>query len=153
MALRLAVVVSQAPGLGGTPSAGQRSTAVANASAAISSATSRSPKRLARAATTRAHSSRWTRVIASPTSVTLHRNGRTSTLPVAGLRPLGGEPERHVEVGGLDDPEAGEVLLRLQVGPVGEHRLPAPAVDDGGRVGRPEAAGEDPVALGLEPAR
>jgi hypothetical protein len=38
MALRLAVVVSQAPGLGGTPSAGHRSTAVANASAAASSA-------------------------------------------------------------------------------------------------------------------
>src|ERR1700730_18835037 len=32
-------------------------------------------------------------------------------LPTAGLRPLGGELERHVEVEGLDDPEAGEVLL------------------------------------------
>ena len=76
MALRLAVVVSQAPGLGGTPSAGHRSTAVANASAAASSAMSRSPKRLVRAATTRAHSSWWARVIASRTS--LHWNGRTS---------------------------------------------------------------------------
>lgn len=57
MALRLAVVVSQAPGLGGTPSAGHRSTAVANASAAASSAMSRSPKRLVKEATTRAHSS------------------------------------------------------------------------------------------------
>src|SRR5258705_111469 len=37
MALRLAVVVSQAPGVGGTPSAGHRSTAVAHASAAASS--------------------------------------------------------------------------------------------------------------------
>jgi hypothetical protein len=36
MALRWAVVVSKAPGLGGTPSAGHRSTAVANASAAAS---------------------------------------------------------------------------------------------------------------------
>src|SRR6266536_2304162 len=63
MALRLAVVVSQAPGLGGTPSAGHRSTAVANASAAASSAMSRSPKRRVRAATTRAHSSWWARVI------------------------------------------------------------------------------------------
>ena len=52
IALRLAVVVSQAPGLGGTPSTGQRLTAVANASAVISSAMSRSPKRLARVATT-----------------------------------------------------------------------------------------------------
>jgi hypothetical protein len=33
------------------------------------------------------------------------------------LRPLGGELERHVEIGGLDDPEAAEVLLRLQKGP------------------------------------
>jgi hypothetical protein len=47
MALRFAVVVSHAPGFGGMPSAGQRSTAVANASAAASSAMSRSPKRLA----------------------------------------------------------------------------------------------------------
>ncbi len=67
MALRVAVVVSHAPGLGGTPSRGQRSTAVANASAAASSAVSRSPKRRVRAATTRAHSSRWARVIASST--------------------------------------------------------------------------------------
>src|SRR5215472_5513220 len=59
MALRLAVAVSQAPGLGGTPSARHRSTAVANASATASSAMSRSPKRLVRAATTRAHSSWW----------------------------------------------------------------------------------------------
>ena len=42
MALRSAVTVSHAPGLGGTPSAGQRSTAAANASAVISSAMSRS---------------------------------------------------------------------------------------------------------------
>jgi hypothetical protein len=32
-------------------------------------------------------------------------------LPIAGLRPLSGGLERHVEVGGLDDPEVGEVLL------------------------------------------
>ena len=56
MARRLAVVVSQAPGFGGTPLAGQRATAVANASAAASSATSRSPKRLVRAAISRAQS-------------------------------------------------------------------------------------------------
>src|SRR5246127_4683394 len=67
MALRLAVVVSQAPGLGGTPSAGHRSTAVANASAAASSAMSRSPKRLVKEATTRAHSSRCAWVTTSRT--------------------------------------------------------------------------------------
>src|SRR5262249_59490389 len=48
-------------------------------------------------------------------------------------------------------PEAGQILLRLQEGPVGEHRLPASVVDDGGRAGRPEATGEDPVTLRLEP--
>ena len=69
MALRWAVVVSHAPGFGGTPSTGQRSTAVANASAAASSAMSRSPKRRARVATTRAHSSRWARVIALDAAV------------------------------------------------------------------------------------
>src|SRR6266581_7195189 len=37
-------------------------------------------------------------------------------LPIAGLRPLGDELERHVEVGGLDDPEAAEVLFASNVG-------------------------------------
>src|SRR4029077_17060641 len=72
-------------------------------------------------------------------------------LPVAGLRPLGGELERHVEVGGLDDPEADEILLRLHEGPVAEHRLLASVVDNRGRAGRPEATGEDPVTLRHEP--
>src|SRR3954469_3510958 len=106
MALRFAVVVSQAPGLGGTPSAGHRSTAVAKASAAASSAMSRSPNRLVSEATTRAHSSRWTRVIASCTS--LIGNGSQERadldLAVAGPRALSRELELHVEVRGLDDP-------------------------------------------------
>jgi hypothetical protein len=72
-------------------------------------------------------------------------------LSVAGPRSLGGELERHVEVGSLEDPEAGEILLRLQERPVGEYRLLAPVVDDGGRAGRREAGGEDPVTLLLEP--
>src|SRR5215472_12142727 len=150
MALRLAVVVSQAPGLGGTPSAGHRRTAVANASAAASSAMSRSPKRLVREATTRAHSSWCAWAIASRTSAALTGKPHLD-LPVAGLRPLGGELERHVEVGGLDDPEADEILLRLQEGPVGEYRLLAPVVDNRGRAGRREATGEDPMTLRLEP--
>jgi hypothetical protein len=37
-------------------------------------------------------------------------------LPIAGPQHLGGELERHVEVGGLDDPEVGEVLLSSNVG-------------------------------------
>ena len=71
--------------------------------------------------------------------------------PVAGLRALSRELQRHVEVGGFHDPEAGQVLLRLEERPVGEHRHAAAVVDDGGR-GRATArpAGEDPVALGDE---
>src|SRR5262249_38583970 len=43
------------------------------------------------------------------------------------------------------------ILLRLQEGPIGEHRLLAAVVDDGGRAGRREATSEDPVTLSLEP--
>src|ERR1022692_5328316 len=150
MALRLAVVVSQAPGLGGTPPAGHRWTAAANASAAASSATSRSPKRLVREATTRAHSSWWAWVTASRASTTLTGTAAPRSSGCSAST-LGGELERHVEVGGLDNPEAGEILLRLQEGPVGEHRLPTSVVDDGGRAGRREATGEDPVTLRPEP--
>src|SRR6478735_8580743 len=71
-------------------------------------------------------------------------------LPVARLRPLGGELEGHVEVGGLDDPEAGEILLRFQEGPVGEHRLISATVDHGGRAWLCQAVGVDPVGLGAE---
>ena len=84
MALRLAVVVSQAPGLGGTPSAGHRSAAVANASAAASSAMSRSPNRRVRAATTRAHSSWWAWVIASRTSIGARSRSGHSGVGVVG---------------------------------------------------------------------
>src|SRR5579863_9925119 len=90
MALRVAVVVSQAPGLGGTPSAGHRPTAVANASAVASSAISRSPNRLVREATTRAHSSWWAWVIASRTSVTFTPqvwNGRSSSFRLQAFDP------------------------------------------------------------------
>jgi hypothetical protein len=46
--------------------------------------------------------------------------------PIAALRPLGGELERHVEVEGLADPEAGKVLLVTNVSrswPYGATRL------------------------------
>ena len=53
-----AVVVSQPPGLGGTPSRGHRSTAARSASPAASSAMSMSPKRRTSEATIRPYSSR-----------------------------------------------------------------------------------------------
>ena len=67
IARRVAVVVIHPPGLAGMPSRGQVCTAARNASATQSSARSRSPSRRASRATTRAHSSWWTRVIASST--------------------------------------------------------------------------------------
>src|SRR6266496_1329936 len=69
-------------------------------------------------------------------------------LPIADLRRLGGQLERHIQIGCLPHPDAGEVLLGLQKGPVAEHRLLAPVVDDRGRVGVRESARENPVALG-----
>src|SRR5262249_36989586 len=50
--------------------------------------------------------------------------------------------ERHIEVRRLDDPETGDVPLRFQEGPVGEHRFASPVVNQSGRVKRAEAAGE-----------
>ena len=55
MARLRAVVISQAPGLAGTPSRGQRSAAIAKASCAASSARSKSPRKPIRAARTRPH--------------------------------------------------------------------------------------------------
>ena len=52
MARLRAVEISQAPGLAGTPSRGQRSAATANASCAASSARSKSPRKPIRAART-----------------------------------------------------------------------------------------------------
>src|SRR5688572_27988624 len=72
-------------------------------------------------------------------------------LPIADFLRLGGQLQSHVEVGSLDDPEAGEELLRLQKGTVGEDRLLTAAVDDGGRARVSQAVGADPVALGAVP--
>ena len=58
MARLPAVVVSQPPGLGGTPSTGHFSTAARSASPAASSAMSMLPKRRTREATIRPYSSR-----------------------------------------------------------------------------------------------
>jgi hypothetical protein len=41
---------------------------------------------------------------------------RTSTFQLQALNTSGGELERHVKIGGLDDPEVGEVLLSSNVG-------------------------------------
>jgi hypothetical protein len=54
-------------------------------------------------------------------------------------------------VGCVDDPEAGDNLLGLEVRAVGDHRRLALAVDDRRGGGRLQSAREDPVALGAEP--
>ena len=95
MALRVAVVVSQPPGLGGTPSPGHRSTAASRASAAASSATSMLPKRRISEATTRPYSSRKIRstsasdsgVVTRPRAAARAANGRTSTFPSQAAEP------------------------------------------------------------------
>ena len=58
MARLRAVVVIQAPGFGGRPAAGHRSTATANASWTASSARSMSPRTRTRVATHRPYSCR-----------------------------------------------------------------------------------------------
>ena len=60
-------------------------------------------------------------------------NGRTSTVPLAGLRRLGGQRQGGVEVRGLDDPEATDVLLGLEERAVGDVTSRPGVVDDGGR--------------------
>ena len=95
IALRLAVVASHPPGLGGMPSRGHRSAAAANASAAASSARSRSPKRRARPATTRAHSCWWTRVIVCATAGSVTAPSGPARTPPSGRaapRPCRGRP-------------------------------------------------------------
>src|SRR5215471_21155902 len=58
--------------------------------------------------------------------------------------------ERGVQVLGLDDVEAAEVLLRLDEGTVGGEYLAAGDAHDGGGVGLVQAAGEDPGARRLQ---
>src|SRR5205823_12611551 len=165
IALRVAVVASQPPGLGGTPSRGHRSAAATNASAVASSATSRSPKRRARPATIRAHSWWWARVIACSTvePVTALANGRTprcgtwaphsrfpgavapglpeTSEPVYLLRPVehgcqpAGPVPRRRVVGHVHDGEAAEVLLGLDVGAVGEDGFAVNRLDTAHRGG------------------
>src|SRR5215208_5871544 len=69
MALLRAVSVIQPPGLAGTPSRGQRATALANASCTASSARSKSPTARIRAATARPDSRRntWSTAAAGST--------------------------------------------------------------------------------------
>src|ERR1700730_2726545 len=107
-------------GLAGSPSRGQRSAAIANASAAASSASSMSPRIPTSVASTRPHWSRKTASSATEASVEdgphLDR-GAGSGL----LEQFPGDGQGPVEVVGLDQEQAGEVLLAVDEWSVGQH--------------------------------
>src|SRR2546428_4782584 len=118
MARLRAVVVIQAPGLGGRPSPGHLRRATANASCTASSATSKSPKTRIRAATDRPDSSRKIRPTSAPSSLSAASMSCSLSGPgyvseradldrlrdcCGGLRCPG---ERGVEVLGVDDVKA-----------------------------------------------
>src|ERR1700733_11872307 len=144
MARLRAVVTIHAPGLGGWPSDGHLVTATVNASWTASSAASISPRKRIRVATQRPYSRRNTASI-----VTVRESMVAGRIPSPGvgrlspdgvvevsaeeradldrplfrgcceLRPLQGG----VQVGRVDDPEAGEVFLGLRIRPVGQQEL------------------------------
>src|SRR5918996_418739 len=159
MARLRAVVVIQPPGLGGSPCFGQSRSATANASCTASSATSMSPKTRIRMATDRPHSPRKIRPISNessrgPTSRT--RSGlavaeRTDLdRPTYGGSGLRRPCERGVEILGLDDVEATEVLLRLGEGAVRRQHLAPRHAHDGRSLRSMESASEHPRARRLD---
>src|SRR5712664_3027570 len=157
MARLRAGVVIQPPGLGGRPSPGHLDAAMANASCTASSATSMSPKSRTRAATDRPDSSRKIR----PTSASPGRGPAVPSTPSgprfapertdldrrvdesADLRRPG---ERSVEILGLDDVEAAQVLPRFREWAVGGQHLAAGYAHDGGGPGFVQSAAEEPGA-------
>src|SRR5215217_9628999 len=165
MALLRAVVVIQAPGRSGTPATGQRSTATRKASWTASSARSKSPRTRMRVATACPDSSRNTRSTSarvSSATLTLSSLGVWACGPDLG--PPGGPSGRHVhlhdrpdldrpaadvgdpgrdldglvQVLGLDNVEAAELLLGLGERPVGAEGLALAHPDGGGGGGRLE---------------
>src|SRR5215218_8426485 len=134
MAWLRAVVMIQPPGLGGTPSPGHLPRATAKASWTASSARSRSPKAPIRAASDRPDSSRKIRPTSAPSSLVAASPSPTLSGLEARERPHldrhldgTGDPrrptERGIQVLGLDDVEATEVLLGLHEGAVGGQHL------------------------------
>src|SRR3954470_14780551 len=111
-----AVATSQARGFAGVPSRGHRSAAIANASWAASSARSKSPRKPIRVASTRPHSSRKVRSISA---LALHERADLHCAAQARRRDPRGHLDRGVEVVGLVEVVAAELLLRLRERTVG----------------------------------
>ena len=157
MARRLAVVISHAPGLSGTPCSGHFSSAATMLSWTTSSARSKSPRRRTRAPVSRPASSRKT----ATTAPSVAAGG--SSWSVVHYRPhfhgaAAGPRLRHrqrlIEVLDLYDREAPDDLFGLDERAVGDRHL-AVLVADRGRGARPaklltadDAAG---LAVLLEP--
>src|ERR1700704_4206141 len=135
MARLRAVVVIQAPGLSGTPSRGQRSSATTNASWTASSARSKSPRTRMSVATARPDSSRNSR---STTAWAAAGDGNglggfaARQIPdgpdldgaVPGGRDARGHLDRLVDVPALDEVEAAELLLGLRERTIGRDGPP-----------------------------
>ena len=135
MARRRAVVVSHAAGLSGMPSRVQRSSARSAASATASSARSQSPVVRIRAATMRSRSpamasatARRAASSARPVDAWRRRPGRQRTDAARGARSAAigcsaAIVDRLVEVGALEDVEAGDPFARLGERAVGHQHL------------------------------
>src|ERR1700722_17623878 len=150
MARLRAVVTIHAPGLGGSPSDGHLAAATVNASWTASSAASISPRKRIRVATQRPYSRRNTSSTVTARESTAA--GPAGSLLVGGVyadsvlevpaeqradldRPSFcrrgelGPLQGGVQVGRVDDPEPGQVLLGLGVRPVGEQKISAGLAD------------------------
>src|SRR6185437_807329 len=112
MARLRAVLTSQPVGLDGSPSRGQRSAAMANASAAASSARPMSPRIPVRVASTRPH---WSRKTASSATEAPVEDGPHLDRGAGPglLEHLLGDGQGPVEVVGLDQDQAAEILLAV----------------------------------------
>src|SRR5687768_6829111 len=130
MARLRAVVTTQAPGVCGSPSRGQRSRAVANASCTASSASSRSPRTRVRMPTARPHSSRKTRSTSCCMPSLLQNRSDLDCSGGTRCRDERCEPDRLVEVGKLREEDAADDLLRLGERAVRDDALAVANADD-----------------------
>src|ERR1017187_10575920 len=176
MARLRAVVTIHAPGLGGSPSDGHLAAATVNASWTASSAASISPRKRIRVATHRPYSRRKTastvtaREPMDAARIRSLRVGRVSLDRVVEVpteqradldRPLFrdrgelGPLQGLVQVGGVDDPEPGEVFLGLGVRPVGHLEVAAglrTTVADSAPPCRPPLNTNAPASVILSPS-
>src|SRR6266508_1750927 len=125
-----AVVVSQAPGLRGTPSVRQLCRAAANASCAASSARSQSPVTRINVATTWPHSVRNAATTAASAGCDIQELPNLDRA-FGGPRVAGGHLERLVRTAALDQDVAADLLLGLRERTVGAQDLAVTHPDRG----------------------